>query len=232
MRLMRPVVGVMGLSLVMAACVALPREHEPEPEGVEPRTVSTAQVCGGTLFSPEAGRALEKVMEGTAFVIREPEDDRGAADIAQAVENAYRAGVDIENMPNGTCRIRGVQKERGGRIPKASMTFIARSKHAGPADLVGAEGTGVRVDRGITDHSVVFDCVSSRVGSTADAPVRITARFDGRSAGEYRKDPSRADDYLTLVHSAARSVAAELGCRDDGGLPAQFKDLERYVDAP
>ncbi|MEU8433975.1 hypothetical protein AB0F18_13820 [Streptomyces sp. NPDC029216] len=69
-----------------------------------------------------------------------------------------------------------------------------------------------------------YDCVSSRVGSTRDIPLRIRLLFHEQweaSKGETILRP----DYLTITHSAALAVAKELQCADDGGLPPRAEEL-------
>ncbi|MFD3680965.1 hypothetical protein [Streptomyces sp. NPDC058613] len=229
-----PVVAALAVfGLGAAGCVALPREADEGPVAAPPRTVSVAEICGGTLFSADAGRALERVLSSTEFRISKPEDDRSAAELSKALEDAYRSGAEVRNMPSGVCEIKGTSTGESKRAPTASMRVTAGSGHAPLPDYMpGANRTGVIVHRGVTDHTVGFDCVSARVGSTSEIPLRVTARFDGRRAYDARDAASSGADQLALVHSAARSVAGELGCENAGGLPDRFEDLVRFVAEP
>ncbi|MFD4048015.1 hypothetical protein ACFWSF_20835 [Streptomyces sp. NPDC058611] len=221
---MAAALAVFGLGA--AGCVAVPRGADEGPEPAPPRTVSVAEVCGGTLLSADAGKALERVLGSTEFRVSKPEDDRSAADLAEVMERAYRSGAEVRNMPSGVCLIKG--KHEGN--PKATMRFTAGRGHAPlPDDAPGANRTGVTVHRGVTDHTIGFDCVSVRVGSTAKVPLRVTAEFDARGAHDARDGATRAADQLALVHSGARSVAAELACESGGGLPDRYADLERFA---
>ncbi|MBT2456109.1 hypothetical protein [Streptomyces sp. ISL-86] len=65
---------------------------------------------------------------------------------------------------------------------------------------------------------MAFDCVSSRVGSTRDIPLRITAVFKDRW-DKSNGDAALGGDYLAIAHSAGLALAKELGCENNGELP-------------
>ncbi|MEU9037379.1 hypothetical protein AB0D45_21105 [Streptomyces sp. NPDC048352] len=165
-------------------------------------------------------------MNATTFLIPGPAHERGAADIARTLEDVYRPGAATDDMPVGLCLIdAGVVGGAKGR--EATMSFLAQHKQGGPAESEGANEAGVNVFRWGTDHSLNFNCVAPRRGT----PLRISATFRGGRTRDrdLREDQSLADDYLTLVHSAARSIAGALGCEGGGGLPERFTELQPYV---
>ncbi|MFF4643686.1 hypothetical protein [Streptomyces sp. NPDC001389] len=89
---------------------------------------------------------------------------------------------------------------------------------------------GVRVST--RERKVVYldyDCVSPRVGSTPEVPLRIRLLFQERWAASKGEAVLRPD-YLAIAHSAALAVAKELRCVDDGGLPARAEDLPAAAD--
>ncbi|MEU3722621.1 hypothetical protein [Streptomyces sp. NPDC031705] len=147
-------------------------------------------------------------------------------DIAQVMENAYRAGKDIRNMPQSTCEVSG--SERDHRIPRLRVRFTAYSKHADFPD-VSDQGVHVSTRERKAVH-LSYDCVSTRVGSTQDIPLRIGLLFHDRWDDSKGEAVLRAD-YLAITHSAALAVAKELQCADDGGLPPHAEALPP-PDAP
>ncbi|MCX4629630.1 hypothetical protein [Streptomyces sp. NBC_01443] len=220
---MRPlsaaVVGLVSLGVLAAGCT--PSEPD-DPQLQEPKVVSATQVCGGTLFTPEAGKALERVLQSTEFVIREDKVDLSTAAMAKKLEEAYRSGKEVRNMPMPDCDISGKPKEIDGfgHYPSAQVRFKAFSKNAGIPDYVpGATDSGVNVGGRIRQRSVAFDCVSPRVGSTAEVPLRITATFFNKFDKGNGDEAVLDKDYFLLVHTAALSMAEELGCANNGGLP-------------
>ncbi|MFF4581700.1 hypothetical protein ACFY15_25425 [Streptomyces sp. NPDC001373] len=132
-------------------------------------------------------------------------------------------------MPQSTCEISA--EPVASRLATALVRFTAYSKYAGDsADFPGASDQGVQVST--RQRKVVhleYDCVSPRVGSTQDVPLRIRILFHEQwdaSKGEAVLRP----DYLAIAHSAALAVAKELRCVDDGGLPARAEDLPAAAD--
>ncbi|MFD8147970.1 hypothetical protein [Streptomyces sp. NPDC059708] len=127
-------------------------------------------------------------------------------------------------MPQSTCQISGQPAK--SRLATARVRFTAYSLLAGdPADFPGVSDRGVRVST--REKKIVYldyDCVSPRVGSTQEVPLRIRLRFQDRWQSS-KGDPALRPDYLTATHSAALAVAKELRCVDDGGLPARAEEL-------
>ncbi|MEW2138991.1 hypothetical protein AB0892_20765 [Streptomyces sp. NPDC005409] len=183
-----------------------------------------SHVCPG-LFEGEGEKALERVLASTQFQIRHEEKNPDVRVVAQAMEDAYQAGKEIRDMPQPVCEMSGRPTETG--LATARMMFTAYSKHAGdPADFPGVSDSGVRVAMEQKRVYLSYDCVSSRVGSTQEIPLRIKLLFQERWDASKGEDVLRPD-YLTITHSAALAVAKELRCANDGGLPARAVDLSK-----
>ncbi|MEU4731370.1 hypothetical protein [Streptomyces sp. NPDC023588] len=206
----------------VVGCSAGDSQESAQPTPLPRLPVS--HVCPG-LFEGEGGKALERVLASTQFQIRHEEKNPDVRVVAQVMEEAYQAGKKIRDMPQPVCEMSGRPTETG--LATARMMFTAYSKHAAdPADLPGVGARDVRVSTRNKEVGLTFDCVSSRVGSTQDVPLQITLDFQERwdaSKGEGVLKP----DYLAITHSAALAVAKELGCANDGGLPARAIDLPK-----
>ncbi|MFJ6796457.1 hypothetical protein [Streptomyces sp. NPDC091268] len=190
--------------------------------------LSAAQVCGGTLFTSEAAQALERVLQSSGFVVRTGRDNLNAEAMGAVMEAAYRAGNKVRDMPTGNCEISGkaLRIEGDERYPSAQVRLTAFSKNAGiPAGESGASARGVTVSGAVRQRSVAFDCVSPRVDSTVDVPLRITATFRSRFDKGTVAEAELVEDYGILAHSAALAVAKELGCVSNGGLPDRAAGL-------
>ncbi|MFE2325689.1 hypothetical protein ACFXD5_17495 [Streptomyces sp. NPDC059385] len=222
--LVGPAVGLAILGTAVAGC-STGEPEQPSPSTAT-QTLSVGQVCAG-LFpeAGEGGKALERVLESTRFQVREEQKNPDVRAVAKAMEDAYRSGKKIRDMPQPVCQVAGADK--GSRIPTARVMFTAYSKQAAdPADLPGVGARDVRVMTQRKRVNLTFDCVSSRVGSTQDVPLQVTLAFQERW-DESKGDAVLGQDYLAVTHSAALAVAKELGCANNGGLPARADDLPK-----
>ncbi|MFF4370441.1 hypothetical protein [Streptomyces sp. NPDC001594] len=185
--------------------------------------VPADQACAG-LFAGDGGEALGRVLESTEFQLRNEKWNPDARAVAQVMEDAYRSGERINEMPQAVCEVSG--SDKGQYVPTLSVQFTAYSRYAGdPADFPGVSDRGVRVAfRRQKFVYVSYDCVSPRVGSTPEVPLRIKLLLHEEWSGSKGEDVLRPD-YLTVTLSAALAVAKELQCVDDGGLPARAGDL-------
>ncbi|MFJ8166333.1 hypothetical protein ACIRBY_36210 [Streptomyces sp. NPDC096136] len=216
-----PLAGLAMLGTAGAGCSS--GGPEPATQAAEPPRLSVGQVCPG-LFPADGGKALERVLESATFLLRDETRNPDVRAVAQAMKDAYRSGGKIREMPQATCEI--AAQPVPFRLATALIRFTAYSKHAGDSsDFPGASDQGVQVST--RQRKVVhleYDCVSPRVGSTQNVPLRIRILFHEQwdaSKGETVLRP----DYLAIAHSAALAVAKELRCVDDGGLPARAEDL-------
>ncbi|MFE2166905.1 hypothetical protein ACFXB3_17845 [Streptomyces sp. NPDC059447] len=216
----------MALVLLAAAatgCSAGEPEKSPQPTAA-PR-LTAGQICAG-LFTGEGAKALERVLESTAFHVRDDEKAPDVRAVAQVMEDAYRAGKRINDMPQPVCEASGAEA-KAGYIPTVRIMFTAYSKHAGdPPDFPGVSDSGVMVSQRQKTNHLSYDCTSSRVGSTDNVPLRIKLAFQERWDGS-KGETVLGQDYLAVTHSAALAVAKELGCTNNGGLPARADDLPK-----
>ncbi|MFE1412852.1 hypothetical protein ACFW6F_18880 [Streptomyces sp. NPDC058746] len=227
-RMSRPLVGPAVALTVLGSAVAGCSTGAPEqpPRSAAPQMLSVGQVCAG-LFpdAGEGGKALERVLESTRFQVREEQKNPDVRAVAQAMEEAYRSGRKIGDMPQPVCEVVGADK--GSRVPTARVMFTAYSKQAAdPADLPGTGARDVRVSTRKKHVDLTYDCVSSRVGSTQDIPLQITLAFQERW-DESKGDAVLGPDYLAVTHSAALAVAQELECVNNAGLPARADGLPK-----
>ncbi|MDJ0379584.1 hypothetical protein [Streptomyces sp. G-G2] len=174
--------------------------------------MAVGEACPG-LLDAASGEALERVVQ-SSYLIRDAQQAVGVTAMGEALEGAYRAGPKVREAPVAPCTVTG----RVGTNRSAEIRLSAESRNADQqGGAPGGMQTGVRESRGEKERGVAFDCVSSRVGSTREVPLRITAVFKDRWSGS-DGDAALAKDYLAIAYSAARAVAKELGCGDGGGL--------------
>ncbi|MGW6410855.1 hypothetical protein ACWF95_27225 [Streptomyces vinaceus] len=226
-------VGVAALGLAAAACSGSTVDETSTPG--DPEQVSAIQVCGGGLVSAAAGPSLERVLESSRFVIREEKENADAFSIAKALEDAYRAGSKVRDTSIPSCDISGALKDVDSDryYPTASLRFRATSKNAGVPDYMpGAKDSGTKSWASFREYTIAFDCVSSRVGSTSEVPLRISAEFRSKWDKGQADESALAPDYVALAHSAALSVAGELGCDARGGLPERPDGLPKAEPVP
>lgn len=217
-------VGLIVLGVLASGCSS----PEPEEPVREPRVVAATGVCGGTLFPAGAGPSLERVLESSKFVIRDEGKDVSTAESAKMLEDAYRSGKDVRDKPTADCDIDGEARLVGDykRYVSALVRFKAFSKKAwnsGVGEKVYDEG--VLVTGRTRQRSIEFDCVSARVGSTAEIPLRITVTFMNQFAEGADDEAALVNDYLLLAHAAGLSMSKELGCANNGGLPDRPEGL-------
>ncbi|MFF8263994.1 hypothetical protein [Streptomyces virginiae] len=184
-------------AVLLAGCGA--DTEAKDPPAKDP-VAATREACPG-LLDAAAGEALQRVLQSSYLV---PDDDQGvsAAVMAQAVE-------DMRPVP--VCLTTG-QVGSGSRVGEIRL-------RPGPE---GERGKGVRVMSRENARAIAFDCESPRVGATGT--LRVTATFENQWEQGFWK-AELGDDYLLIAHSAARSLAKELSCRNGGGLPDQAAGL-------
>ncbi|MFD3720243.1 hypothetical protein [Streptomyces sp. NPDC058674] len=217
-----PAVTLVVLGTVAAGC-STGGSEQPAP-AAEPQKVPVAQVCTG-LFPAAGGEALERVLGSTEFRIRDAQKNPGVRAVAQAMEDAYRAGARVRDMPEATCEVAGEPK--GSRFATARVRFTAFSKNAAdPADLPGVGARDPRVWTESKQLYLTYDCVSPRVGSTQAVPLQIRVLVHAQGGGN-EGEAGPGQDQLTVIHSAALSVARDLGCANNAGLPEQAQNLPK-----
>nr|WSX51651.1 hypothetical protein OG409_23625 [Streptomyces sp. NBC_00974] len=208
----------MALGVMASGCGSA----DPKETVWEPRVVSATEVCGGGLFPAGAGEVLGRVLQSSEYVIRDEDKDVSVAAGAKLLEDAYRSGADVRNKPSVNCDVSGKAKSFGDSnyFPSAQVRFAASSKNARiPGTVPEDSDAGVLVFGQKWQRSVAFDCVSARVGSTEQIPLRITVTFRNKFDKGGGEEAVLGGDYVFLAHAAALSMAKELNCADHGGLP-------------
>ncbi|MFD9335209.1 hypothetical protein ACFWBF_12505 [Streptomyces sp. NPDC060028] len=217
-----------ALGVVCAGCAGpAPDAAEPEPEP-ETKVLAATEVCGGGLFSAEAGGALERVLESSRFVIREERERTDVPSAANMLEEAYRAGSRMRDLPRPKCTFSGEPKkvDADSYFPSGEVRFIPHGRNEGlPDHLPGVNDTGTVVWTGRRQYNLEFDCVSTRVGSTQEVPLRVVVEFRNIWDKGTAAEADLVKDYRILAHSAALAVAKELGCVNAGGLPGRAEEL-------
>lgn len=204
------------LVVLVTGCTASDPEPKAASPSVKPPEVYPAEACPG-LITGAAGEALTKVLQSSQLV-NDDAQTVGVKAMGKALEEAYRSGPKGREFTAPACTVTGTVG-RGKRVGEILLAADSRS-----AGAPGTGQTGVRVTRADKERGVTFDCVSARVGSTQDMPLRITASYKDRYESG-RGEAVQGEDYLVLAHSAALAVAQELGCANGGGLPAKAGDL-------
>ncbi|MFJ6939478.1 hypothetical protein [Streptomyces sp. NPDC101132] len=216
--------GIALMALVAAGC-GTSDEGAPEPSRAQ--SFSAMQVCGGSVVLPSSAKALERLTGATSFEPGQAKQELGIPAAAQVLEDAYKAGYKVRDMPGAHCVIRG-------EVPSADLDYTVKldfTAYSEKADLPDyAKG---RLDHGkgtLTSlygsrTSISFDCVSSRVGSTAAIPLRVNGRITSEDGTTSSEPPTAAEDRMLILHTASLSLAKELGCRNNGGLPDDVSGL-------
>lgn len=181
-----------------------------------PITMDVVDACPGLLTATSAD-AVKRVIH-SSYLMRDEGQAVGVAAMGKALEAAYKSGPAVREMAGTPCVVTG-QVGRGERAAENRLT--ADSSKAGP---LRPDEVGLGVSLSEKEGRAAFDCVSTRVGSTAEVPLRITSVFTNRFH-KVRKDDRPQDHYVMVAHSAGVAVARELGCAKNGGLPADSGEL-------
>ncbi|MFE9634777.1 hypothetical protein [Streptomyces sp. NPDC006463] len=193
----------------------------PEPKAsrsVKSPEVDLTAACPG-LITDAAGEALMHVLQ-SSHLVNDDAQTVGVTAMGKALEEAYREAPKAQDVVVPACTVTGIVG-RGKRVGEIGLA--AENRNVGAP---GTDQTGVRVTRADKERGVAFDCVSTRVGSTRDMPLRITAFYKDRYQSS-RGDAVLGEDYLVLAHSGALAIAKELGCENNGGLPDGASDLPK-----
>ncbi|MFJ7158039.1 hypothetical protein ACIQUQ_24320 [Streptomyces sp. NPDC101118] len=213
--------GIALTALVVSGCGT---SDEGEPEPSRPQSFSATQVCGGSVVLPSSAKALERLTGAVSFVPGKEKQELGIPASAQVLEDAYKAGYKVRDMPGAYCVIRG-DVPSAKRYSTVKLEFTAYSEKADLPDYAKGRlehGKGTMTGLYGSRTSISFDCVSSRVGSTPAIPLRVNGRITAFADPE---PPHAAEDRMLILHTASLSLAKELGCRNNGGLPDAVSGL-------
>ncbi|MFF9339475.1 MULTISPECIES: hypothetical protein [unclassified Streptomyces] len=206
--------AVLGLAVCLLA-TACGRGEEPEPE-----RVIAARQCDDTL-SPEAGRALETVLNTKRF----DHDPRGGLDRATGELLADYPEAEGWAPRRSVCRV---------SAPTSSDEVSIEFRLSGTIDLPGDEHAGDMhpYDMGVEALSgprrveLYVTCVSPRLQGSDKRPALIMGSLTFLRSKLPDTVPVR-EATLTVLHSVTLAVVRKLGCEDDAGLTEKpvFKPL-------
>ncbi|MFB7466270.1 hypothetical protein ACFCZ1_22735 [Streptomyces sp. NPDC056224] len=136
------------------------------------------EACPG-LITDAAGPALMHVLQ-SSHLVNDDAQTVGVTAMGKALEEAYDAGPKAGEAAVPPCTVTGIVG-MGKRV--GEIRLAAESRNVGAP---GTGQTGVRVTRADKERGVAFDCVSTRVGSTRDMPLRSrpSIRTDSTTARE------------------------------------------------
>ncbi|MFH8368455.1 hypothetical protein [Streptomyces sp. NPDC018031] len=178
--------------------------------------MSAAKVCDGMFrYAPEV---LEKLAEGSRFRAEGGESGyMGKA--VEIVESTREKGFKESRSESPHCRF--------GAKPRGRH-FDLTTSYYGPSDVDSGKSStdAVRYDLGesalvgYNSAELLFECISPRLEGSRVNPARIRMHIYQVDLSD--DDAKPRDVYLKLAHSAALSVARELECENDGGLPERL----------
>lgn len=180
------------------------------------KVVGGTQLCGGGVVTADASKAL-KVITGTSRFEASAEEytvEQAAADLVEAfpVPTVGRKDVCRVYTPIGT--------------PDFDLRITWSLEDGAPAGVPAPEFTKVKMgERSVTAADkayVFFACRSEKLLNASSVAHIVIGVQHWAVPTEPEGDVEVLKDaYATVAHSVSLAMAKELGCEDDGGLPAQ-----------
>jgi hypothetical protein len=197
---------VLTLGIAVSACGG----EDKAPEG----PVAAEKVCEGVISGQAAISALETV-RGSKNV--RPTYDPFLKDAVKTIEDAHKEGV---RWSTGSgCDIQAAERTTATTDLRAS--FYAPwddDSGASPAEQYPYD-LGKRANAGFRGASLYYECVSPRLKGSAQRPGRVKIGLSNTLP--FPKDTLAVREAnLVIVHSVGLTLARELKCENDGGLPA------------
>lgn len=192
-----------------------------------PSEVFAAEVCSEGLLSPDAVRALE-LLTGGATPFKPPKNVGDVAWVAGVLERGY---AKMGGSLGGTvCRATPADPKNHHDL---SVSFEIEHELTRTGEQTES-GKGYYWEYDLGRSALVlpdggrlfFDCTSDRLAGP-DKAVPIKASVSLREAPTAADPRALREANLTIVHSAARAMAKELGCKDGGGLPERLVIKEK-----
>ncbi len=213
-----PVRGTL-LSVAVAASLLLgvtgcggDEDKDGVPDDYE--VVAGTELCGGNAVSSDAAKAL-KVITGSSRFEASGEEytvKQAAADVVGAYPRT--------TMFEDACR---VYTPLGTPDFELRITWdLVDQAPTSTADpdytvLKMGEETLTAPDKAI----ITFACQSNKLGNSDDVHIAIGVRRGGMPKPPEGDVEELKDAYATVAHSFALAMAKELGCKNNGGLPAK-----------
>ncbi|WP_205616810.1 hypothetical protein [Streptomyces sp. OM5714] len=209
-------VAVAGSLLLGATGCGGGGDEDGSPDGY--KVVTATQLCGGDAVSTEAAKALEVITGSSRF-----EASGEEYSIEQAATTFADTFMDPHSRRGDVCRI---------YTPRGTSDFELRirwwredgapSTDEPPASkftvLKMGEDTVTAADKAYLQ----FACESDELTGSS-TPAHIMIGVERGDEADPPKDDVKAlkDAYATVAHSVSLAMAKELGCANNGGLPAK-----------
>ncbi|MEU7067138.1 hypothetical protein [Streptomyces sp. NPDC046161] len=210
--------------LVMSVSVSGCGVDEPPPG---PSEVFAADVCSEGLLNQDAVHALE-LLTGAGTPFKPPTNVGDVAWVAGVLERGYTKNR--ASLGGEVCRARPVDRKNPREI---SVTFEIEHELT-RVDEQSESGKGYYWEYDLGRNALAsakqgrlfFDCASDRLaGPDKAVPVRANVDTLGPPANVDPRALREAN--LTILHSAARALAKEMGCKNNGNLPEQLVIKEK-----
>ncbi|MGW7190144.1 hypothetical protein, partial [Streptomyces sp. NPDC054838] len=208
------------MSVIVTGCGV----EEPPPG---PSEVFAAEVCSEGLLNEDAVRALE-LLTGAGTPFKPPKDVGDVAWMAGVLERGYAQN---RASPGGeVCSARPVDRTKARDLSVSleiehELTRLGEQSESGKG-YYWEYDLGRNALASAKQGRLFFDCASDRLaGPDKAVPVRTNVDTIGPPANVDERALREAN--LTIVHSAARAMAKELGCKDGGGLPERLVVKEK-----
>lgn len=213
--------GLLVIGVLVSACSG---GEEPDPG---PSEVFAAEVCSEGLLSPDAVRALE-LLTGGATPFKPPKNVGDVAWVAGVLERGYaKIGASL-----GGTVCRATPDERMNYHDLSVSFEIEHESTRTGEHTESGKGYYWEYDLGrnalvLPDNGrLYFDCASDRLAGP-DKAVPIKASVSLREAPTNVDPRALREANLTILHSAARALAKEMGCKNNGNLPEQLVIKEK-----
>lgn len=204
------VVGlVVAAGAGLAACGS-----DAEGKSTEETFMRADKVCGG-LFDASLAKKVEAVTADSEFFYR---SDEGLKTVVDALTDGYESGrSSATGAPLCELSPKGGGAGDGAKI-KFSM-YAPQDVKDPRADAGTVFYTmGKRSEARATGASLYLECVSPQLKGSETAPLRIYGSFTVGESDAPDTTETR-DANLEILHTGALTVAKELGCENNAGLP-------------
>ncbi|GGZ75913.1 hypothetical protein GCM10010371_39650 [Streptomyces subrutilus] len=199
-----------------------------EPAGPpEQAEVSAGGACPEGMLNPDAVSGVERVTGTNRFQRPDAGENPGVTWVAGVLARGY--AKDRGSLGGRACEVTPSDEKNRRRV-SVSFEIQGVLQRTGEQSESGKgyywEYALGRNALALSDRAkLFFDCASARLaGADTAVPVAASVTVSHGSDGD---DPRLREANLAVVHSAARALAAELGCKDGGGLPEKLTVQEK-----
>ncbi|MEV5871858.1 hypothetical protein ACWDVX_31085 [Streptomyces tendae] len=213
----RPVrVGILATAVGGLLCLGATGCGGGGDEEAADKTVAGTQLCGGDSVSAQASKAL-KVITGSSRFGTTAEKST----VAQAATDLVAAFPPPTNGRDDICRIYKAEDSADFAI-RVTWGLDDGNSTGTPATDFTVLKMGKRTLAAANRASIQFACRSDRLPNrTNEAVVDIGVEHWGMPTEPEGDVEALKDAYATVAHSFSLAMAKELGCENNGGLPAK-----------